>query len=97
MSLAGSLGIHRHLPRSCGDLGPFSLTRLATLTMQLGDPREAVDLEIRAAMQASQIDSRRIRDEQQRLIAASSRHRRMRDVVELHEVIPARSAKNPTR
>lgn len=70
----------------------FSLTRLATLTMQLGDPKEAVPLGIRAACQASQLDSHRIHNELQRLAAASSRHRRMRDVVELSEVISRRSA-----
>lgn len=74
----------------------FSLTRLATLTMQLGDPKEAVALGIRAATQASQLDSHRIHNELQRLAAASSPHRRMRDVVELREVItrrcPARAA-----
>ncbi|MGW4330548.1 XRE family transcriptional regulator [Nocardia sp. NPDC004573] len=74
----------------------FSLTRLATLTMQLGDPKEAVALGIRAATQASQLDSHRIHNELQRLAAASSPHRRMSDVVELREVItrrcPARAA-----
>ncbi|WP_327097367.1 XRE family transcriptional regulator [Nocardia vinacea] len=70
----------------------FSLTRLATLTMQLGDPKEAVVLGIRAATQAGQLDSHRIHNELQRLAAASSRHRRMKDVVELREVITRRSA-----
>ncbi|WP_327096104.1 XRE family transcriptional regulator [Nocardia vinacea] len=70
----------------------FSLTRLATLTMQLGDPKEAVALGLRAATQAGQLDSHRIHNELQRLAAASSRHRRMRDVVELREVITRRSA-----
>ncbi|WP_245567539.1 XRE family transcriptional regulator [Nocardia vinacea] len=70
----------------------FSLTRLATLTMQLGDPKEAVALGTRAATQASQFDSHRIQKELQRLAAASSRHRRMRDVVELCEIITSRSA-----
>ncbi|WP_236565677.1 XRE family transcriptional regulator [Nocardia sputi] len=70
----------------------FSLTRLATLTMQLGDPKEAVALGIRAATQAGQLDSHRIHNELQRLAAASSPHRRMSDVVELREVITRRSA-----
>ncbi|MFI6958505.1 XRE family transcriptional regulator [Nocardia sp. NPDC050408] len=70
----------------------FSLTRLATLTMQIGDPKEAVVLGIRAATQAGQLDSHRIHNELQRLAAASSRHRRMKDVVELREVITRRSA-----
>ncbi|MEU2178639.1 XRE family transcriptional regulator [Nocardia sp. NPDC019219] len=70
----------------------FSLTRLATLTMQIGDPKEAAVLGIRAATQASRLDSHRIQNELQRLAAASSRHRRMSDVVALREVITRRSA-----
>lgn len=69
----------------------FSLTRLSTLTMQLGDPREAVVLGTRAATQAIRFDSHRIQKELQRLAAASSRHRRMTDVVELCEIITRQS------
>ncbi|WP_433521561.1 hypothetical protein ACQPZ2_30190 [Nocardia pseudovaccinii] len=70
----------------------FSLTGLATLTMQLGDPKEAVALGTRAATQAIPFDSHRIQKELQRLAAASSRHRQMSDVVELCEVITRQSA-----
>ncbi|MGK8520444.1 XRE family transcriptional regulator [Nocardia asteroides] len=72
----------------------FSLIRLATLTMRIGDPKEAAALGIRAATQASRLDSHRIHNELQRLAAAASRHRRMSDVVALREVISRRAAEN---
>ncbi|MBF6332498.1 XRE family transcriptional regulator [Nocardia transvalensis] len=69
----------------------FSLTRLATLTMQLGDPKEAAALGLRAVEQARHLDSLRIRTELQKLAGAASRHRRVSDVVELREAITQQS------
>ncbi|MFI5779104.1 XRE family transcriptional regulator [Nocardia sp. NPDC051570] len=65
----------------------FSLTRLATLTMQLGDPREAAALGLRATAQADRLNSQRIQTELGNLAAAASRHRRMSDVIELRDAI----------
>ncbi|WP_280447106.1 XRE family transcriptional regulator [Nocardia brasiliensis] len=75
----------------------FSLTRLATLTMLLGDPKEAAALGIRAAEQAGQLDSHRIQYELQRLAVVASRYRRMRDVVELRDVIARQGTSGATR
>ncbi|WP_280267943.1 hypothetical protein [Nocardia wallacei] len=70
----------------------FSLTRLATLTMQLGDPREAAELGLRASKQASELNSQRLQTELHHLARAASRHRRMRDVVELRDIILSQPA-----
>lgn len=65
----------------------FSLTRLATLTMRLGDPSEAAKLGFQAAQNAKLFSSQRIRDELNGLAEAASAHRRIDDVAELRHVI----------
>ncbi|WP_280311297.1 XRE family transcriptional regulator [Nocardia abscessus] len=70
----------------------FSLTRLATLTMQLGNPKEAAALGIRAAEQATRLNSQRVQSELRNLATAAARHRRIRDVIELREIISQHTA-----
>ncbi|UGT43406.1 XRE family transcriptional regulator [Nocardia yamanashiensis] len=65
----------------------LSLTRLATLTMRLGDPTEAVALGLEAVATASTLSSHRLHGELQQLAAASSRHRRISGVTELRSAI----------
>ncbi|MBF5001089.1 XRE family transcriptional regulator [Nocardia sp. BSTN01] len=65
----------------------FSLTRLATLTMTIGEPREAAALGMRAATEAAQFDSQRIRDELTTLADAAAPYRRITEVAELTNVI----------
>ncbi|MEV3965139.1 XRE family transcriptional regulator [Nocardia sp. NPDC050193] len=67
----------------------FSRTRLATLTMQLGDPRSAAGLGIQAATDAAHFRSQRIRDELMNLVAAATPHRRIPEVTELRHAIAA--------
>jgi hypothetical protein len=71
----------------------FSLTRLATLTMRLGDPKEAAAIGFQAADNAKLFRSRRIRDELNTLADAASVHRRVEDVAELRHAIT--SGANP--
>ncbi|MBF6066189.1 helix-turn-helix transcriptional regulator [Nocardia terpenica] len=69
----------------------FSLTRLATLTMRLGDPREAATIGLQAANNAKQFRSQRIRDERQTLTYVSAKHRDIREVAELRSVLMDRA------
>lgn len=71
----------------------FSLTRLATLTMRLGDPKEAAEIGFQAADNAKLFRSRRIRDELNTLAEAAAVHRRVEDVAELRHAIT--SGANP--
>ncbi|MEV6067608.1 hypothetical protein AB0L82_13720 [Nocardia sp. NPDC052001] len=65
----------------------FSLTRLATLTMRIGNPREAAGLGVQAAHHAKGLDSRRVRDELQVLTRASIKHLDIPEVNELYGVL----------
>lgn len=65
----------------------FSLTRLATLMMQLGDPREAAAIGLQAAQQATAFQSQRIQNELRTLAAAAAPRRRMTEVAELQYAI----------
>ncbi|WP_280398750.1 XRE family transcriptional regulator [Nocardia carnea] len=65
----------------------FSRTRLATLTMQLGDPRTAAALGMQAVTDATHFHSQRIRDELMSLAAATTPHRRITEVAELRRTI----------
>lgn len=65
----------------------FSRTRLATLTMQLGDPRNAAGLGLQAVTDAARFHSQRIRDELMNLAAAATPHRRITEVAELRHAI----------
>lgn len=65
----------------------FSLTRLATLTMTMGEPREAAALGMRAVTQAAHFDSQRIRDELATLAGASAPYHRISEVAELTNAI----------
>lgn len=65
----------------------FSLTRLATLTMRLGDPTEAAEIGFQAAENAKLFRSKRIYDELNTLAEAASVHRRIGDVAELRHAI----------
>jgi transcriptional regulator with XRE-family HTH domain len=67
----------------------FSRTRLATLTMQLGDPRTAAALGMQAVTDATHFHSQRIRDELMSLAAATTPHRRITEVAELRHTITA--------
>ncbi|MFB8002873.1 helix-turn-helix transcriptional regulator [Nocardia sp. NPDC056000] len=73
----------RSYPRS----QTFSLTRLAMLTMRIGDPREAAGLGIQAVRQAKKLHSQRIRDELQALARASIKHLDIPEVNELYGVL----------
>ncbi|MBF6427826.1 hypothetical protein IU440_24400 [Nocardia cyriacigeorgica] len=75
----------RQLPRSC----TFSRTRLATLTMQLGDPCTAAALGRQAVTDATHFHSQRIRDELTSLAAAATPHRRITEVADLCHTITA--------
>ncbi len=65
----------------------FSLIRLATITMRLGDPREAAAIGLQAVENAKHFSSHRIYDELTALGRAASAHRRIRDVDEMHQLI----------
>ncbi|WP_253783637.1 XRE family transcriptional regulator [Nocardia amikacinitolerans] len=65
----------------------FSLTRLATLTMQLGDPGEAAGIGLRAVQQASSLHSERIHNELRTLAVAAAPRRRLPEVAELRNRI----------
>jgi hypothetical protein len=65
----------------------FSLMRLATLTMRLGDPKEAAAIGLQAAENAKLFRSKRIHDELNTLAEAASAHRRIEDVAELRHAI----------
>ncbi|MBO0856308.1 MAG: XRE family transcriptional regulator [Nocardia sp.] len=74
----------------------FSLTRLATLTMTIGEPREAAALGMHAATEAVDFDSQRIRDELGTLAGAAAPYRRIPEVAELTNVI-ASTANRPVK
>jgi ATP/maltotriose-dependent transcriptional regulator MalT len=65
----------------------FSLTRLATVTMRLGDPQVAAAIGLEAAENAKLFHSRRIHDELNALAEAAAVHRRIEDVAELRHAI----------
>lgn len=67
----------------------FSHTRLATLTMQLDDPRTAAALGMQAVTAAAPFHSQRIRDELRGLAAAATLHRRITEVAQLRHTITA--------
>ncbi|MFC3960719.1 hypothetical protein [Nocardia jiangsuensis] len=67
----------------------FSRTRLATLTMRIGEPRVAAGLGLEALDDAAQLRSQRVRDESRDLAAATTRHRRIAEVTELRHAIAA--------
>lgn len=73
----------RNYPRSRA----FSLTRLATLTMRIGDPQEAVEFGLRAVAQSKELDSQRIRDELRVLTRAAIKHLDIPEVYELYRVL----------
>ncbi|WP_330228143.1 XRE family transcriptional regulator [Nocardia sp. NBC_00508] len=70
----------------------FSLTRLATLTMELDDPREASAIGLQAVEHASTFSSSRIRNELRALAAATAPRRRISAVAVLHDAIANSSA-----
>ncbi|WP_157228932.1 XRE family transcriptional regulator [Nocardia brevicatena] len=65
----------------------FSRTRLAALTMRIGDPHEATVIGLQAATDSTRFRSRRLRDELHGLVGAATPHRRIREVAELCHVI----------
>jgi len=65
----------------------FSLTRLATLTMRIGDPREAAAIGLQAASKAKDFHSQRIRDELRTLARVSIRHLHIPEVDELYSTL----------
>ncbi|WP_245670459.1 XRE family transcriptional regulator [Nocardia flavorosea] len=65
----------------------FSRIRLATLTMQLGEPRAAAVMGTSITTDAAQFHSRRIRDELRGLAAAAAPYRRITEVAELRRTI----------
>lgn len=67
----------------------FSRARLATLTMQLGDPATAATLGMQAVTDAAHLQSQRIRDELWSLAAAAIPHRRTTEVAELCRAVAA--------
>lgn len=69
----------------------FSLTRLATLTMRIGDPREAAAIGLQAADKAKDFQSQRIRDEMRTLARVSIKHLRITEVEELYGALTADS------
>ncbi|WP_280371342.1 hypothetical protein [Nocardia wallacei] len=77
----------RNYPRS----RTFSLTRLATLTMRIGDPREAAAIGLQAADKAKYFQSQRIRDEMRTLARVSIKHLRITEVDELYGALTADS------
>jgi hypothetical protein len=70
----------------------LSLTRLATLTMKIGEPREAAALGVEAATEATRFHSQRIHDELELLAAAATPHRRITEVAALTEIILQRES-----
>lgn len=74
---------HDDYPRS----RTFSLTRLATITMRLGDPTEAAALGFKATENAKLFRSTRIHDELRTLANAATTFRHIGDVAELRHAI----------
>ncbi|WP_245746503.1 XRE family transcriptional regulator [Nocardia altamirensis] len=75
----------------------FSLTRLATLTMQLDDPREAAVIGLQAAQQATAFHSERIQNELRVLAAAAAPRRRVSEVAELRYAIASSAPSGPAQ
>ncbi len=75
----------------------FSLTRLATLTMQLDDPREAAAIGLQATQQATAFRSQRIQNELRTLAAAAAPRRRMTEVAELRYAIASSTTTGSVR
>lgn len=65
----------------------FSRTRLATLQMTIGDPREAVDIGWQAVADAARLNSRRLHDELSKLMRSCERHRSIQEVAELRDFV----------
>ncbi|WP_228001076.1 hypothetical protein [Nocardia australiensis] len=65
----------------------FSQIRLATLTMKIGDPRQAVEIGMDSLTHSRGLYSTRIATELRGLATAASRHRRISEVRELREAI----------
>jgi transcriptional regulator with XRE-family HTH domain len=65
----------------------FSRTRLATLHMTIGDPREAVDIGRQAIADAAMLNSRRMDEELAKLMRACERHRSIPEVAELSDFV----------
>lgn len=65
----------------------FSRTRLATLHMTIGDPREAVDIGRQAIADAAMLNSRRMDEELAKLVRACERHRSIPEVAELSDFV----------
>ncbi|SDJ02884.1 Helix-turn-helix domain-containing protein [Actinokineospora alba] len=65
----------------------FSKTRLATLHMTIGDPREAVDIGLQAIADAATLHSRRMDEELSKLMRACEVHRSISDVAELSHFV----------
>ncbi len=61
----------------------FSLTRLATLHMTVGDPNEAVEIGRQAVSAAAGLHSRRMTEELHKLVHASKHHSSIPDVADL--------------
>ncbi|MFD3506751.1 XRE family transcriptional regulator [Nocardia sp. NPDC058666] len=72
----------------------FSQIRLATLTMQLGDPRQAAAIGTEAIGHARGLKSARISTELRRLAMTAGRHRSITVVRELRELISTASLSN---
>ncbi|WP_158851138.1 helix-turn-helix domain-containing protein [Saccharothrix deserti] len=65
----------------------FSRTRLATLHMTIGDPREAVDIGRQAIADAAMLNSRRMDEELSKLMRACKRHRSIPEVAVLSDFV----------
>ncbi|MFB9363588.1 helix-turn-helix domain-containing protein [Actinoplanes nipponensis] len=65
----------------------FSRTRLASLTMKIGNPREAAELGWQSVEDASTVRSSRLRIELERLAAISAPHRKIPEVGDLIQEI----------
>lgn len=74
----------------------FSQIRLAALTMQLGDPREAAALGMEAVKHSRALRSARIVTELRGLAAVASTHRRITEVGELRALILATTSNEPS-
>ncbi|MGW0179912.1 XRE family transcriptional regulator [Nocardia sp. NPDC003345] len=74
----------------------FSRTRLATLTMRMGDPRAAAAIGRQAVTDAVNLRSRRIHRELTGLAAAATPHRRIGEVADFRRSIAALPAAGAT-
>ncbi|WP_132881137.1 tetratricopeptide repeat protein [Tamaricihabitans halophyticus] len=84
--LRAAIRLHdQHYPRS----RVFSLIRLASLTMSVGDPHEAVSIGRQALDGATRLRSKRIASELHGLARVSRRHSDITDVAELRQDLVA--------